>query len=97
MDKELPFVTVTPPSQLAGFLSTMQELWAVLSNFLEPDQVLEEASTAMPTVVLALEVPPGPQWPMDFVADGAFATLVNDQVLIYTPESKEAVVCEFFA
>ena len=34
---------------------------------------------------------------MDFVAAGAFATPVKDQVLIYTPESREAIVCKFLA
>ena len=28
---------------------------------------------------------------------GAFATPVNDQVLIYPPEAREAVVCEFLS
>ena len=36
---------------------------------------LAGALTATPTVVSAPEVPPGPQWLMDFVAGGAFATL----------------------
>ena len=34
---------------------------------------------------------------MDFVTVGAFATPVNDQVLIYTPESREAIAGEFLA
>ena len=55
---------------MAGFLCTTQELWAVLSNLLEPGQVLAGALTATPTVVWAPEVPPGPQWLMDFVAVG---------------------------
>ena len=51
-----------------------------------------------PTVVWAAEVPRGPQWLMDFfVAVGAFSTPVNDQVLIYTPGSREETVCEFLA
>ena len=39
----------------------------MLSNLLEPGQVLAGAPTATPTVVWAPEVPPGPQWLMDFV------------------------------
>ena len=69
----------------------------MLSNLLEPGQVLTGAPTATPTVVWATEVPPGPQWLMDFVAIRAFATPVSDQVLIYTPESREAIVCYFLA
>ena len=69
----------------------------MLSNLLEPGQVLAGALTATPTVVWAPKVPPEPQWLIDFVAVGSFATPVNDQVLIYTPESREAIVCEFLA
>ena len=69
----------------------------MLSNLLEPGQVLAGAPTATPTVVWAPKVPPGPQWLMDFVAVGAFATPVKDQVLIYAPESREAIVCKFLA
>ena len=48
------------------------ELWSVLSNLLEPGQVLAGAPTTTPvaTVVWALEVPLRPQWLMDFVAVG---------------------------
>ena len=81
---------------MAGFLFTT-ELWAVLSNLLEPDQVLIGAPTATPTVVWAHKVPPGPQWLMDFVAVRGLCYPVNDQVLIYTPELREAIVCEFLA
>ena len=42
----------------------------MLSNLLEPGQMLTAASTATPTVVWALDVSPGPQWLMDFVAVG---------------------------
>ena len=59
MDKALLF-TVTPPTQMAGFLCTTRELWAVLSNLLEPGRVLARAPTATPTVVRAHKVPPGP-------------------------------------
>ena len=73
----------------------------MLSNLLEPGQVLTGAPTATPTVVWATEVPPGLQWLMHFVAvggrEGGFATPVNNQVLIYTPESREAIVYEFLA
>ena len=82
---------------MAGFLCTKQELWAVLSNLLEPGQVFAVAPTATPTVVWSLKVPPGPQWLMDFIAVEVFATPVNDQVHIYTPESRKAIVCKFFA
>ena len=40
----------------------------MLSNLLEPGQVLAGAPTLTPTVVWTLEVPPGPQFLMDFVA-----------------------------
>ena len=96
MDKELPLQLRRPPSWMAGFLCTMQELWAVLSKLLKTGQVLGGAPTATPTVVWAPEVPPGPQWLM-LSHSRAFATPVNDQVLIYTPESREAIVCEFLA
>ena len=39
------------PSQMTGFLCTKQELCVVLSNLLEPGQVLVGAPTATPTVV----------------------------------------------
>ena len=62
---------------------TTQELWAVLSNLLEPGEVLAGAPTVMLTVVWALEV----KWLMDFVTGGGgLATPVNGQVLIYTPD-----------
>ena len=68
-------------------------------RIMEPGQVLAGALTATPTVVWAPEVPPGP-----FDSDQttlsqsqAFATPVKDQVLIYTPESREAIVCKFIA
>ena len=67
----------------------------MLSNLLEPGQVLVGAPTATPTVVWAPEVPPGPQWLMDFVAVGGLCHPVNDQVLIYTSEAREAIVCKF--
>ena len=69
----------------------------MLSNLLEPGQVLVGAPTATPTVVWAPKVPPGPQWLMDFVAVGAFATPVKDQVLIYTTELREVIVYDFLA
>ena len=69
----------------------------MLSNLLQPGQVLEGAPPATPTVVWAPKVPPGPQWLMDFVAVRDLCTPVNDQVLIYTPESREAIVSKFLA
>ena len=69
MDKQLP-VNSNATSRMAGFLCTKQELWAVLSNLLEPGQVLAGAPTAMPTVVWTPEVPPGSRWLRDFVAVG---------------------------
>ena len=33
---------------------------------------------------------------MDFVEVGALCGPVNGQILIYTPELREAIVCEFF-
>ena len=69
----------------------------MLSNLLEPGQVLAGAPTAAPTVVWAPEIPPEPQWLMDFVAVGDFANPVKDQLLIYTRESRKAVVCKFLA
>ena len=78
---------------MAGFLCTTQELRAVLSNLLEPCKVLARAPTVTPTVVWAPEVPPRPQWLMNFVAvKGLCHVSVKDQVLIYTPESREAIV-----
>ena len=59
--------------------------------------MLTGAPTATPTIVWAPEVPPGPQCLMALLQWEAFATPVNDQVLIYTPESREAIVCEFLA
>ena len=55
MDKEQSLDSHAP-SQMAGFLCTMQELRAVLSNLLEPGQVFERASTVTPTVVWAPKV-----------------------------------------
>jgi hypothetical protein len=55
------------PQPWLGFLCTRQELWVALSYTLEPDQELAGASTAMPNVVQAPEVPPGPQQLMEFV------------------------------
>ena len=70
----------------------------MLSNFLEPCQVFAGSSTATtPYVVWALEVPPGPHCFIYFVAVGACASLVNDQVLVYNLESREATVCKFLA
>ena len=69
----------------------------MLSNLVEPGQVLAGALTTMPTVVWAPKVPTEPQWLVDFVAMGAFAIPVNDKVLICTPESREAIVCKFLA
>ena len=52
----------------------------------------------MPTVVWAPEVPPGPQWLIDFVAVGGLCHPSQcDRVLTYTPESRQAIVCEFLA
>ena len=80
MNKELP-LDGHAHSQMAGFLCTTQKLWAVLSNLLEPGQVLARAPTATSTVV----------WQMDFVAVGVLARYS------FIPESKEAIVCEFLA
>ena len=62
----------------------------MLCNLREPGQEVAGAPTATPTVILQ-----GPKWMMDFVQSRAFAKPVNDHVLIYTPESKEATVFKF--
>ena len=65
----------------------------MLSDLLEPGWVLAGAPTATPTLVWAPEVPLGPQ--RTLLQSEAFVTPVKDQVLIYTPESREAIVCKF--
>ena len=67
----------------------------MLSNFLEPGQVLAGVPSVTPTVVWAPKIPPGPQWLMDFVAAVGLCHPSQDQALIYTPELREAIVFKF--
>ena len=69
----------------------------MLRNLLEPGQVLARAPNATPTVVGTPVVPPGPQWLMEFVAVGGLRHPSRDQLLIYTPESRKAIVYKFLA
>ena len=92
IDKELLLYMVTPLSGLAGFWCTTQQLWAVLSNLLEPGQILAGVPTAMPTAVWAFKVLLEPKWLMDFVTVGALPPPVNDQVLIYFSELRSNCV-----
>ena len=59
--------------------------------------MLAGAPTVMSTVVWVAEVLAGPQWLMDFVAVGGLCHSVKDQVLIYTSEWREAIVCKSLA
>ena len=56
----------------------------MLSNLLEPGQVLAGAPTATPTVVWAPEVPPGPQWLMDLSQPGPFPPLARARAHTHT-------------